>query len=276
MSHENQKADVFKDLKFRVIGITTLVLLLIIISMMFYNLDFVWKPNQLGWYTSLLEVFKLPIGVLTAGIAILSLYAIFYRLKLTEEQILQTQKQISISQKVTTLSQYLEHKKYVRQQLDELEGFRQYGIYIPNKNALYKTLFPENSPKSFELPIKCDESEYISHKFIGDWQIKIQKALDVINNISDETEAEYNDMLFSNVYSNLVLEMGEEGITFKSEYAINNIPVAANGSYPSTISAIIYIFKVFSELTFYDDFEISNKINMHGETYFSRILKKTS
>tara|TARA_R110001583_G_scaffold5318_1_gene28872 strand:- start:274 stop:1104 length:831 start_codon:yes stop_codon:yes gene_type:complete len=276
MNDKPEKTDVFKDLKFRVIGIATLILLIIVLSMMFYNLDFIWRPNELSWYTSLIETFRLPLGMLTTGIAILSLYAVFYKLKLTEKQILQTQEQIRISQKTTTLSQYLEHKKYVHQRFGELEDFRGYGIYIPNKNALYNALFPKNSPRTFELPVETNEAKYLTHKFLGDWQIKIQKALAVINNIGEYADEQYNDMLFSNVYSNLLLDMGEYGITFKSEYSINKIPVAADGSYPSTISAIISIFKVFSELTFYDDFTLTTKISMHGETYFSRALTKVN
>lgn len=273
MNNEGKKITVFNDLKFITIGVVTLISFTICLSMMFYYLDIRWKPNELSTYTTLIETFNLPLNILTAGIAALSLYAVFYRLKLTEHQILQTQKQLNISQQTSTLSQYLEHRKFVYEELEQLETLNRYALHIPNKNKIYMKLFPNNSPRHFELPIGTDEATYSSHILLDDWQNKVKIKLDEIDKIEENENIEARKMLFhSNMYF-LLLDLSDLGVSFKSDYSIGIAPVSANGSYFSTISAILAVYKKFSELTFYNDFYLSDSVNMKLEPYFEAAVK---
>jgi len=275
MDEKNTTPNIFSEKLFIAILLITLIIVILVLFLMFYNLNFIWKPADLKSYTNFIDTFNLPLGLLTAGLAVLSFYALIYRLRLTEKQILQTQEQIKLSQKTTTLSQYLEHRKYIKERLKELEDLREYGISIPNKNAIYKKLFPENSPKVFEIPTESNAIKYPAHKLIGNFCNDFKLALvtiDTLNNIDDEN---FITEKFETIFTNLLLDLGQLGITFKSDYYIKSMPVSANGEYASTVSAIKYIIKEFAELIFYEYIDPLDNQYPPGEKYFNNARKMT-
>lgn len=173
-------------------------------------------------YSDLMDAFELPFKILYAGFALTGFYAVIYRIRLTERQIGQTQKQIDENLKQFQLSRvsdqfsiFIEHRKYVFEEIDELSEIPQ--VFRLQKDLIYKSLFPNNNPKNFQLEDSPESLKNIVNSFnkcsenLREITTKLLNAKDVL---TDEDYL-YLKVIFKSLCSEGIRDFYGIGITIQ-------------------------------------------------------------
>jgi len=211
MSQNNKTKNFFQHRRVRlVISITLLLALSISIQIIIGdNLSF---SNDYGADGAQLfmDSFKLPIGIIAAGLSLLLLFATQHRSEQTAEQIKLTNKANKNLLAQNTLKNYYDSIADFEKYVDN--NFHSDLIDIKNKRQLYKLFFPNNSYENVEPYIKKDIYIQQVNQFISDFETNISHAL----------SSEYNDtprLKFQLVINHFLLNI-------KSRYSIHLTDIA--------------------------------------------------
>lgn len=236
----------------RIVCLTLCVPLLVVGCIISLNVGKPWfqlcfEPDC---WNRLLEYFRVPIALLSAGFAIAGLYALVHRSQ-------QTAIQINAAQANSTFSNYIAHKKDFGEMISNLE--REFPQFSYSQTGLYVKLFPHNNPKTMSYtPLLADDDETIVARLArlyNDLVNAVRWQADLIPS-GDVPKGVLEDILRK--YFNLQLHLGlnaKQGVPADMKFALrhgDNTPDISQNLVPFDIVGCIRVLeRILTALVFF-------------------------
>ncbi len=185
---------------------------LISLGFIIYSDNLIWCGSS-RCFSDALEIFRFPVQTFTAGIALATLRALMFRSEQTAKQIDVAERQIKEVIKQNTFKNYFDHKNDFLALLGDFE--RNFDIRFKSKNELYRSLFPFNTPNSFNASANLDGASSSVEVLIDAYNKKMESLQSICSGdeyISDALFAEWLSSFLSVLKGNFIELLGNEAI----------------------------------------------------------------
>jgi len=245
LNETKKQRTLFQHARVKIVAIF-FVLLAIVVALEIVSIDLLLHGNLSSVNAGLiLETFKLPIGIIAAGLSLLLLFATQHRSEQLLEQINVGHKALEESIKQNTLKNYYDSindfEKYIS------DNYLSDILEIKNKRQLYKAFFPKNSYEHVRPYITKETCLKNVSNFLS--CIK-----DHINFCQSTFQNEGDVIIFQNIFNNLISRVETSyGISIKNaeftdnpvddyisiNYEINKVLIFCMHYTPSNESVVI-------------------------------------